>query len=300
VSPIPNASTPLSGIRFSLLGAGRVGSSLARWLEGCGAELVAIAGRGAGSPPWAGAPPLQDLAGFSSAGQDLLLLAVPDGALPEIARQLARLPQAAVALHTAGSLGASVLAPLRAGGSAVGSFHPLKACPQPCPDPDQARGTFFALDGDGAALALAGRLAAAWGGSSARVAEEDRTLYHFAATLAAGGVVTLLCSAIEIAGRLGLPDGVAGGLAELSRGAVAQAIATIAAGDPAPLAITGPAARGDGPTLFRQLDALRAANPDKVPLTLDLLRETLRQVRIVRPGDPSLAQLLKDVESVIE
>src|SRR6185436_1949510 len=149
--------------------------------------------------------------------------------------------------------GASALAPLRAGGSAVGSLHPLKAFPRPCPELEQARGTFFALDGDEAACRLATRLAAAWGGTSAPVPEEARTLYHFAATLAAGGVVTLLCTAIEIAGRLGLSQAVAGGLAELSRGAVAQVLATLAAGRPAPEAITGPAARGDGQALFRQL-----------------------------------------------
>jgi predicted short-subunit dehydrogenase-like oxidoreductase (DUF2520 family) len=225
---------------------------------------------------------------------------VPDGALSALAIALARQPQAAVVLHTAGSLGASVLAPLRAAGSSVGSLHPLKAFPRPVPDLKDARGTFFALDGDVAAIDLASRLAGAWGGSSAWVPEEARTLYHFAASLAAGGVVTLLASAIEIADRIGLPGKVAAGLAELARGAVAETIETLAAGRPAPAAITGPAARGDRETVARQLDALRRAIPDKVPLVLDLLRETLRQVGSVRPSDSDVAQLLEEVERVIE
>lgn len=294
------APPPLAGLRFSLLGPGRVGSSLARWAEGAGARLVGIAAREPGSPPWEGAPPRLGLDGFSSAGQDLLLLAVPDGALSGLATALSATPQAAVVLHTAGSLGASVLAPLREGGSSVGSLHPLKAFPRPLPDLADARGTLFAIDGDAAACDLASRLARAWGGVSALVPEDARTLYHFAATLAAGGVVTLLASAIEIASRLGLPGSVAGGLAELSRGAVAQAIETLEAGRPAPAAITGPAARGDRETVSRQLDALRRAIPDKVPLVLDLLRETLRQVGSVRPGDSDVAQLLEEVDRVIE
>src|ERR1700733_12610637 len=36
---------PLAGLRLSVAGPGRVGSSLARWALAAGAELVAVAGR---------------------------------------------------------------------------------------------------------------------------------------------------------------------------------------------------------------------------------------------------------------
>src|SRR5215470_16815031 len=72
----------LAGLRFSLVGPGRVGSSLAAWAEAAGAQRVATAGSG-------------DLAGLESAGQDLVLIAVPDGALPAVAERLAGRPQAA-------------------------------------------------------------------------------------------------------------------------------------------------------------------------------------------------------------
>lgn len=291
---------PLAGLRFSLAGAGRVGSSLARWAEAAGARLVGVAGREAGPPPWEGAPETASLAGFSTVGEDFLLLAVPDGALAEVATGLAGTPQAGVILHTAGSLGASVLAPLRGSGASAGSLHPLKAFPRPLPSVRDAAGTFFAIDGDPPARALAARLAEAWGGTWAVVPEEERTLYHFAATLAAGGVVTLLATAVSIAGRLGLPPAVAGGLAELAEGAVGQASAALRSGREAATAITGPAARGDRETVSKQLDALRRAIPDKVPLVLDLLRETLLQVATVRPGDRNVVQLLEEVERVTE
>src|SRR5687768_17323321 len=90
----------------------------------------------------------QGMADLASGGQDLLLIAVSDPALPEVAAILAQRPQAAVALHTSGCLDASVLAPLREAGSAVGSLHPLKAFPRPLPAPAEARGVFFAVDGD--------------------------------------------------------------------------------------------------------------------------------------------------------
>src|SRR5438046_10563799 len=119
-------SAPLAGRRFSLAGPGKVGSSLAGWAVAAGAELVAAAGRAA-------------LGELATGGQDLLLLALPDAALAAAAVELARRPHAAVVLHASGRLAASVLAPLRAAGPAVGSLHPLKAFPEPLPDPAEAR-----------------------------------------------------------------------------------------------------------------------------------------------------------------
>jgi predicted short-subunit dehydrogenase-like oxidoreductase (DUF2520 family) len=218
-----------------------------------------------------------DLPDLRSAGHDLLLVAVPDPVLPEAAAVLAQRPQAAVVLHTSGSLDAEALAPLRAGGSAVGTLHPLKAFPHPLPDPEQARGVFFAVDGDPAARDLAFRLTAAWGASAAEVPGAVRSLYHFAATLAAGGVVTLLAAAEEIAERLGLPEAVTRGYLELTRGAVAAAAEAHAQSQLLGTALTGPVARGDLATVARHLEALRELAPEKLPLTLALARETLRQ-----------------------
>jgi predicted short-subunit dehydrogenase-like oxidoreductase (DUF2520 family) len=256
---------PLAGLSFALVGPGRVGRSLAAWAEARGARCTAVAGR-------------SDVADLASAGCGLLLLAVPDAALAGVAAALARRPQAAVALHTAGSLDAEVLAPLRAAGSSVGSLHPLKAFPVPLPDPEQARGVFFAVDGDPAARDLAFRLATAWGAEAAEVPAAARTLYHFAATLAAGGVVTLLAAADEIAGRLGLPDAVVRGYLELARGALTATIAAHEVGRAPADALTGPAARGDSATIARQLEALAGLAPEKLGLVVELARETLRQM----------------------
>jgi predicted short-subunit dehydrogenase-like oxidoreductase (DUF2520 family) len=246
-------------LTFSLAGPGRVGTSLAAWLEAAGARRIAAVGR-------------SGIGELETAGQDLLLIAVPDPALREIAARLAARKQATVVLHTSGNLDASALDPLRQG-SAVGSLHPLKAFPRPLTDPAEAQGVFFAVDGDPEARTLAHRLAAAWGGTSADVEAEIRPLYHFAATLSAGGAVTVLALAEDLARRLGLPEAAVRGYLELCRGAVAQAVAT---GTPAAV-LTGPAARGDRATVAGHLEALRDLAPDKVPLVVHLARETLSQ-----------------------
>jgi predicted short-subunit dehydrogenase-like oxidoreductase (DUF2520 family) len=257
-------SLSLDGLTFSVAGPGRVGSSLAAWLEARGARRISAVGRAG-------------LAELSTAGQDLLLVAVPDPVLAAVAVDLSRRPQAAVVLHTSGSLDAAALAPLRAAGSAVGTLHPLKAFPTSLPDPEQARGVFFAVDGDPAARDLAFRIAASWGAVAAEVPPEARALYHFAATLAAGGVVTLLAAAEDLAERLGLPEAVTRGYLGLCRGAVAAAIEAHTAGKPLGSALTGPVARGDQTTVERHLEALRTMAPEKVALTLALAEETVRQ-----------------------
>lgn len=284
MEPVSTAAQPslaLAGLTFSLVGPGRVGMSLAAWLEAAGARGLAKAGR-------------RDMQDLSSAGQDLLLIAVPDPALPGVASALALRPQAAIALHTSGNLDASAIASLREAGSAIGSLHPLKAFPRPLVDLDQASGVFFAVDGDPPAQALARRLATAWGGSSAEVAPQARALYHFAATLAAGGVVTLLALAEDLARRLDLPEAAIRGYVELCRGAVAQVLET---GSPA-AALTGPAARGDRDTVVRHLGVLGHLAPEKLPLVIHLARETLRQKERAEPLTKDQQELLKYLEGV--
>jgi predicted short-subunit dehydrogenase-like oxidoreductase (DUF2520 family) len=286
--------SPLDGLSFCLAGPGRVGTSLASWAVARGARLDAVAGR----RPAAAAELAARLGGraaaldeLESAGSGLLLVAVADGAVREVAVLLARRTQAPVALHTAGALGASALAPLAGAGSAAGSFHPLQAFPRPLPEP--VPGTFFALDGAPAALELGHRLAAAFGGTAGAVPEAARELYHLAASVAAGGVATLVASAADLARSLELPAGVARGYLELARGALAE-MALVAEGAGAEAAdagrglagtITGPVARGDFATFLRELERLRSAPGEAAGGRLELYcRLALETVRLTRGG----------------
>lgn len=288
LSAVTSHAPPLAATRFVLAGAGRVGSSLARWLAARGAQPIAIAGRADSESARSLAAelgcPVETLAALACDDADLLLLALPDGEIAAATEELARRPQARVVLHVAGALGAGVLAPLRARGSSVGAWHPLRAFPAPSRQVDEAADTFFALDGDPEAQELGRRLAQALGGSAGEVPESARALYHFAATLAAGGVTTLLATVVALADSLGLPEEARAGYLELARGALAAARD---AADPAD-AITGPVARGDVDTFVAQLDALREADAELVPLAIELARETLRQV--ARRAAPTPAQ----------
>src|SRR5690606_8043198 len=91
----------------------------------------------------------------------ILILAVPDDRLEEVARAVASVgpaPAGCVALHLAGALTTEVLAPLHAAGYAVGSLHPLQTVADPWSGADRLVGAAFALAGEPEALAAGRRL----------------------------------------------------------------------------------------------------------------------------------------------
>lgn len=303
------SSPPLAGLTYSQVGAGRLGESLGRWLSIGGARLIAVARSSTEAPPPAWAPvgvTVTPVCQLSSVGQDLLLLVVPDDELAGVVARLAERPQARVALHTSGARGAEILAPLAARGTSVGTLHPLRAFPRPAPAPEAAQGTFWAVDGDPAARELAERLIRVWRGKHGRVDASRRPLYHLAATLAAGGAVTLLAAALELAESLGLAEQASGGLLELAKGSLEQS-----AGPEAPLeavspggsrrqaagAITGPAARGDR-SYLEQLSALRHFQPELHPLAVLLALQTLRQRSLEVPLSPRQLELEQDLKAL--
>jgi len=274
------------GLRVALVGPGKVGSSLARWLLARGAEVGVVARRtGASLPRWAvaagaRAARVEELA---TGDCDLLLIAVPDAAVEAVAAALAARPQAPVALHTSGLLTAEALAPLRRAGTAVGGLHPLRAFPRPLPSLTFASRTFFAVQGDPPAVELASRIASAFGAPHAEVTGQARPLYHLAATWAAGGAVTLLGAAVDLHARAAVDAAAAGGLAELARGALAAVV------DPASpvVSLTGPLVRGEA-SYLDQLAALREAFPELHPLAVLVALEGLRQ--LAERGPLSIAQ----------
>ena len=269
---------PLDGLTFSLAGPGRVGSSLARWLVQSGARLLAVAGT-PGSPR-AGRLASElggRVAGITDIGRDgaeLLLLAVADPVLPEIAAGLAEQAGFRVALHTSGAQSATALAPLAATGVETGSFHPLKAFTSTAHELQEAARLVVGIDGTPQALALARRMAEALGATVAEIPPETRRLYHLGATLAAGGVTTLVAAAASLAHQLDLPNEVAAGYLQLARGALATA-------DPEHLshAITGPVARGDRAAVEAALADLAERAPELEGLVLALALSTLDLLR---------------------
>lgn len=236
-----------------LVGPGRAGLGLGLALARAGHAVRLHGRRGKTVPPplvlsWGGAPPwLADV--------EVVVLAVPDGAVAAAAGELAQAPGLAarhVVLHLSGLLDHTVLAPLRPSGVALGSCHPLQALAAPQAAPERLRGALAVLEGDERAVNAARALARSIGLEPVELPAGGKARYHAGAVVGSNYVVVLAALAERLLVDAGLPAEVAGrGLAALLRGTVEN----VAREGPLS-ALTGPIARGDTDAVSRHLAAL--------------------------------------------
>lgn len=231
---------------FRVLGAGRAGGALHAALGAVdGWQARPIVGRGAD---------VRRLA----ADVDLLVLAVPDRAIAEVAAAV--LPGPAVVAHLSGATGLDALAPH----ARRAALHPLMTLPDAVTGARLLVGGWWAVAGD----ALAGEVVAALAGRSFAVADDARARYHAAACVASNHTVALLAQVERLAAEAGVPFGAFAGIV---RASVDNAFAL---GPRA--ALTGPAARGDDTTIERHRGAI---GPRERPAYDAMVEEIRRLVR---------------------
>ena len=249
---------------LAVVGAGRVGTSLAVLWQRAGHRILAVAG-GPATPERAarylpGVPVLDPVE--AARGAEVVAIATPDGVIAEVCDAIARAgalaPDGAV-LHASGATPLEALAAARDAGSRVLSVHPLQTCPTVDAALERLAGAGFAVTAeDEEGSALGERLARDAGGRPFRLADELKPLYHAAAVFASNYLVTVTALAYELERASGIADP-ASILAPLQ----AATLANLERVGPAE-ALTGPAVRGDAGTVARNLEALAERAPQAV------------------------------------
>lgn len=169
---------------------------------------------------------------------DLLLLAVSDRAIPEIA---AMIPVTeAIIVHASGAL------PSLRGGF---SLHPLRALPA-VGAPSDLRDTLLVFEG--AHRRTAQVIAVAAGARFAEVSAENKPLYHAAAVFGSNYVAVLLDIAQRLLARAGVTEA-RDEIASLAHSGIENWRS-----HEDERRFTGPAARGETEVLTRHLEALRS------------------------------------------
>jgi predicted short-subunit dehydrogenase-like oxidoreductase (DUF2520 family) len=190
-----------------------------------------------------------------AADADLVILAVPDGAIREVAASLGIGPWVA---HLSGATTLDALDPheLRF------SVHPLQTLTteRGAEQLDGAWGAITAETDD--AMARARWLAEQLGLRAFPLRDADRPLYHAAAVIAGNFLVTLYRSAARLCEEVGAPP----------EALVPLMQRTIENG----FVLTGPIARGDWATVEAHLEALAQRAPDLVPMYQALADATRR------------------------
>jgi predicted short-subunit dehydrogenase-like oxidoreductase (DUF2520 family) len=258
-------------VEVILAGPGRAGLSLALALSASGHRLLGVLARRLEGLE-AAAAVLPGMRWLDWHGPlppaDLLIVAVPDRAIAEVAERLA--PQAAAlrgAVHLSGLTPVSALAAL-AESCPIGSFHPLQTLPNPRDGAARLKGAWVAITcGDDRLFHRLVEMAQSIGCHPFALDDERKALYHAAAAAAANFPV----AALAVSRRLFDAAGVGFGVAEpLVRAAVENALAL------GPEALTGPVARGDVGTVAAQVEAVRRGAPDLAEAFLALVRATAR------------------------
>ena len=227
---------------IAVVGAGRLGSVLARALGEAAYDVIGPLGRGDAIP-----------------AVDVVLLCVPDAAIHDAA-EVAR-PHARMIGHVSGATGLDAV---------DFSIHPLQTFTG-SEAPTVFRGIGAAIDGrTPEALAVAEQLAYALGAHPFRVDDAHRAGYHASASIASNLLLAVLDAAEQVAGSAGIPAPEARAiLAPLVRQTVENWVEVGAAE-----ALTGPIARGDEETVARQRAAVDVAVPDLLTLFDALIAQT--------------------------
>ena len=187
------------------------------------------------------------------ADADLVLLAVPDAHIAEVAQQVPIGPWLA---HVSGATSITALAPheLRF------SVHPLQTLSLQR-GPEQLDGAWAAITFEtDAARAMAEWLAGTLGLRAFPLADADKPLYHAGAAIASNFLVTLYRAAARLLEESNVPP----------EALVPLMQRTIENG----FVLTGPIARGDWTTVEAHLHALEERAPDLVPLYRALAEAT--------------------------
>ena len=243
---------------LALIGAGRVGSALARACSTAGINSR-LAGR-------------KD-ASAVAAGAEMVLLCVPDRAIEEACATIAGAGPKFVG-HTSGASGSNPLAAVAARGAATFGFHPLQTVAD---SSAQLAGSASAVSGSTPeALDLAESLARRLGMRPFEIRDEQRAAYHAAAAIASNFLVALEESAAELLERSDIADA-----RELLAPLVLRSAANWA--ERGPDALTGPIARGDEATVSRHLDAIADRAPELLELYEALAART-RELASERDG----------------
>lgn len=267
-------------MKIGIIGAGRVGLTMLECFRRQGYAICALYSRNTAELKAAGRQlgvNIVDTAVKAAADSDILLLAVPDRAIVALAVQLATADvawQGKFVYHFSGSQSSESLSVLAKMGAHCGSMHPLQTFPSPEAAVPKITGTYFAVDGDAKAIALADDLVRGIGGIPMLIPAEKRALYHAAACVACNYFAALMQLTKELLDSCGIGEAAIPAIQPL----VEATWQNILQHGPM-AALTGPIVRGDAVTVQKHCEALKAEDAEKLLVYKALGEYTLAMAR---------------------
>lgn len=281
-------------LRVGVVGVGRAGSVLAAALSRAGHNVVAANAVSETAQLRVSAMlPGTKLESVEAvfAASDLVLIAVPDDALPALVDSAAKedwVRSGQFLMHCSGRYGTSVLKSATQQGALPLALHPVMTFTGTSLDLDRLSGCPFGVTAPEELHSVAAALVVEMGGEPMFVDEARRPLYHAALAHGANHLVALVAESMDLLSLAGVADP-GGMLAPLLSAALANALAE---GDQA---LTGPVARGDAGTVSAHMAELADVSAHSAAVYRALARRTADRALAAGVLDPAGAAELLEV-----
>jgi len=266
------------GCSFAIVGCGKVGKALGKFLAAAGYDAVGTASKSRSSAKEAA--DLLNIGRYSdipweiTPSADVVLITSPDSAIADTCRLIAEnngFKSGCVVLHCSGALPSTILSSAGRCGAVTGSMHPLQSFAADDFSRNPFAGIIIAVEGEPKALTIAKEMATALGATPLTIQTAAKTLYHAAAVVASNYLVTLLSLAFRLLDEAGISGPAAyNALQPLIHGTLAN-IQSIGI----PQALTGPIARGDVETIKQHLVEIGSKTPQLTDLFKTLSFHTI-------------------------
>ena len=283
---------------FAIVGCGRVGTALGRYLTEAGYKLAGLADKDLSFAKRAadiiGAGHFTQVSWEITDKADIVFITTPDGLINEACQEIAGnggFRKNAIVLHCSGAHPSTILSPAKNSGAFIGSMHPLQSFAAGETEKSPFKGIVISVEGDREAVEAAQEIATDFGAISVMIRTEAKTLYHAAAVVASNYLVTLLDLAFRLIEEAGISQSdaykvlsplVDGTLSNIEKVGIQEAL-------------TGPIARGDVETVERHLDDIGSKIPDLVPLYKMLGLHTINIAKARGALSESAEQALKKI-----
>ncbi len=260
----------------AIIGAGVVGTAMGYLLKKRGYHITGIASRKIESAEKAkkfigeGETSTDIVATVRKA--DIVFITTSDGAIEDVCNKVASeggFNKGHIVFHMSGALSSEILNSARKAEAKIGSIHPL----QSLADVDEAvknfPNSYFCIEGDEEAIAVAKEIVSALGGKEITIGVEKKPLYHAGASVVSNFLVATIRFGLELFEAAGIKrEDSLKALMPLIKGTINN-IENLGITK----ALTGPISRGDAGIIEDHLKALKG---EDVSLYTALGRYTVR------------------------
>ena len=243
-------------VKVGIIGAGKVGTSIAFVLKQKGMEITGVSDLLEDSLNVArihlGKDVRFTLDSLEVVGKsDVIAITTQDRAIKDVAAAIAERSsslEGKLFFHTSGAHPASLLEPLNKKGARLGALHPL----QTFPDIDSAikvlPSTYIFIEGEEGSIDTLRNIGKALGFDVVTIESKDKVLYHLSAVFVCNLLCALLYAGEEIMNKIGIEF-------QPFFPIIKATLANIENKGPLP-SLTGPVVRGDVETIRSHLEAI--------------------------------------------